>query len=104
MPTEGHEYALGYYKTSSDKGLPPNVYPSERPRFWRFPEWEKTTYYFIGDSRITDNLSAKVRLYHDEYYNVLDAFDDANYTTQNASSSFHSTYDDIQTAVHRFSD
>ncbi|NLD37726.1 MAG: TonB-dependent receptor [Desulfatiglans sp.] len=94
MPTEGHEYALGYYKTSSDKGLPPNVYPSERPRFWRFPEWEKTTYYFIGDSRITDNLSAKVRLYHDEYYNVLDAFDDANYTTQNARSSFHSTYDD----------
>ncbi len=94
MPTEGHEYALGYYKTNSDKGLPPNIYPSERPRYWRFPEWEKTTYYFIGDSRITDNLSAKVRLYHDEYYNVLDAYDNANYTTQTARSSFHSTYDD----------
>jgi iron complex outermembrane receptor protein len=94
MPTEGHEYALGYYKTSSDKGLPPNVYPSERPRFWRFPEWEKTTYYFIGDSRITDNLSAKIRLYHDEYYNVLDAYDNATYSTQTARSSFHSTYDD----------
>ena len=94
MPAEGHEYALGYYHTDSERGLPPNVYPDQRQRFWRFPEWEKTTYYFIGDSMITDSLSAKIRLFRDEYYNVLDSYDDSTYSTQTRRSSFHSTYDD----------
>ncbi len=69
----------------------------KRQRFWRFTDWEKTTYYFIGDSKITDQLSAKTRLYYDTYYNVLDAYDDATYTSQIRPSSFHSTYDDYTT-------
>ena len=93
-PADGHEYAIGYHKTDSEKGLPPNIYPAERQRFWRTPEWEKTTYYFIGDSRILDSLSAKMRIYHDEYYNIFDSYDDSTYTTQNRGSSWHSTYDD----------
>ena len=94
MPTEGHEYAVGYYHIDSERGLPPNIYPDQRQRFWKFPEWEKTTYYFIGDSMITDNLSVKIRLFRDEYYNVLDSFDDATYSTQTRRYAFHSTYDD----------
>ena len=93
-PTEGHEYALGIQHVTSERGLPPNVYENERQRYWRFTEWEKTTYYFIGDSKLPDDLSAKTRLYHDTYYNVLDAYDDQTYTTQNRRSAFHSTYDD----------
>jgi len=95
MPAEGHEYAVGFHHVrSSERGLPPNIYESERQRFWRFTDWEKKTYYFIGDSKITDQLSAKTRIYHDQYYNVLDAYDDDTYRTQTRRSSFHSTYDD----------
>ena len=57
----------------------------------------KTTYYLIGDSKITDHLSAKTRLYYDTYYNVLDAYDNANFTTQNLGRAFHSTFDDYAT-------
>ena len=94
MPAPGHEYAVGVQKVESERGLPPNVYTTESQRFWRFTEWEKTTYYFIGDTRWTDDLWSNVRLYYDSYYNVLDAYDDATYTTQVRPSAFRSTYDD----------
>jgi iron complex outermembrane receptor protein len=93
-PAEGHEYAIGVQRVNSERGLPPTIYTAERQRFWRFTDWEKATYYFIGDSRITDTLSAKTRIYHDTYYNVLDSYDDSTYTTQNLGFAFHSTYDD----------
>ena len=94
MPSEDNEFAVGYHKIDSEKGMPPNVDPNETQRFWRASEWQKKTYYFIGNMRIFDTLTAKARVYHDEYYNVFDAYDDATYTTQNRGSSWHSTYDD----------
>ena len=94
IPADGHEYAFGVQHVKTERGLPPNVDPNSSQRFWRFSEWEKTTYYLIGDSRITDGLSSNVRFYYDTYYNILDAYDDATYSTQTRRSSFHSTYDD----------
>ena len=95
VPAEGHEYAVGFHHVRSDeKGWPTNVYPSESIMYRRFSDWEKKTYYFIGDSKITDQLSAKTRMFHDQYFNVLDAYDNATFTTQNARYAFHSTYDD----------
>ena len=94
VPAEGYEFAVGFHKTESEKGLPPNVYTSERQRFWRFSDWEKKTYYFIGNSKIADLLSVKLRIYRDEYYNVLDSYDDENYDSQTMGYAFHGTYDD----------
>jgi iron complex outermembrane receptor protein len=93
-PAEGHEYAVGYQTIQKEKGLPPTADPDDRARYWRFTDWNKQTFYLIGDSRLTDNLSLKTRLYRDEYYNVLDSYDDATTTTQNMRYAFHSTYDD----------
>ncbi len=96
-PVAGHEYALGINHINSEWGLPPDAYATSRPelKWWRFTEWEKDTYYFIGDSKITDNLSTKIRIYHDTYYNVLDSYDDNTYSTQTKKYAFHSTYDDF---------
>lgn len=94
MPSENSEYAIGYHNVRSERGLPTNTDPNERQRFWRFTEWEKSTYYFIGDTGLTENLSAKLRIYHDEYYNILDSYDDGTYFSQTARWAFHSTYDD----------
>jgi iron complex outermembrane recepter protein len=92
LPSEGHDYAFGFQVVDREYGLPPVT--SGRARYWRFSEWEKNTYYLLANSRLTDQLSSKIRLYRDEYYNVLDSYDDDSYTTQNARSAWQSTYDD----------
>lgn len=92
-PAEGQEFAVGVNHVKSEWGLPPNAY-DERPRYWRFTDWKKTTYYLIGDSRITDGLTAKVRAFHDTYFNVLDSYDDDTYSAETMRYAFHSTYDD----------
>ena len=93
LPADGHEYALGFNRVTSNWGLPPEEGVIS-PKYWQFTEWEKSTYYFIGDTKLCDTLQLKTRLYRDEYYNVLDSYNDDTYTTQDSGASFHSTYDD----------
>jgi len=94
-PAAGHEYAFGFNRVNYTKGLPPNVTDSAaNARYWRFSDWDKATYYLLGDSTITDGLTMKTRLYYDTYYNVLDSYDNATYSTQTTKKAFHSTYDD----------
>lgn len=93
MPADRHEYAFGVQLVEREKGLPPSA-TSDRPRYWRFTDWEKKTYYFIGDTPITDRFMIKTRIYRDEYYNALDSYDDNSYINQTRRYAFHSTYDD----------
>jgi iron complex outermembrane receptor protein len=93
-PAAGHEYAIGYQTIRKEKGLPSTADPNDKARFWQFADWNKQTFYFIGNSRLTDELSLKTRLYRDEYYNVLDSYDDATLSSQTKKYAFHSTYDD----------
>ena len=93
-PAEGHEYAVGFQVIRKEKGLPTTTDTSDRDRYWRFSDWDKETFYIIGDTRATEKLSFRTRLYYDKYYNVLDSYDDNTFTTQTRRSSFHSTYDD----------
>ncbi len=96
LPADGHEYALGFTRVKSEWGLPPEE-GTIAPKYWRFTEWEKSTYYFIGDTKLADTLQLKTRIYRDEYYNELDSYDNELYQTQYAGYSFHSTYDDHST-------
>lgn len=93
-PADGHEYAAGFQIIRREKGLPPTADTDDRDRYWRFTDWDKDTFYAIGDTPVTDGLTLKTRLYYDSYYNVLDSYDDATYSSQNARYTFHSTYDD----------
>lgn len=93
MPSKGHEYAFGINFINSEWGLPPHT-TDNMPRYWRFSDWKKTTYYLIGDTEITKKLLLKTRFFRDEYYNVMNSYDDTTYTTQNRRSSWHGTYDD----------
>jgi iron complex outermembrane receptor protein len=92
-PGKEYEFAVGINKVDSEHALPPNA-TSSSARYWRFTDWEKLTYYAIGNTKITDNLKVNIRLYRDEYYNVLDSYDDDTYSTQTRGYAFHSTYDD----------
>jgi iron complex outermembrane receptor protein len=79
--------------TDSPKGVPTNIYTS-RPRYWRYTEWKKTVYTLAGESLLGSAAGLKATLFYQTYYNVLDSYDDATFTTQNARYAFHSTYDD----------
>ncbi len=93
LPADGQEYAVGFNRVKGGWGLPPEE-GTIAPKYWRFTDWEKSTYYFIGDTKLADTLQLKTRLYRDEAYNELDSYDDDTYTIQDSPSSFHSTYDD----------
>ncbi|MDD2389642.1 MAG: TonB-dependent receptor [Desulfobacterales bacterium] len=93
-PTENQEYVFGYNTVSMEKGFPPSTSTADRTRYWRFADWDKDTYYLIGNIDFTEKLSVKLRGFHDTYYNVLDSYDNDTYTTQNKGYAFHSTYDD----------
>lgn len=73
----------------NEKGVPP-MQNTKRQRYWRFPVWKRMTLMLRHKWK-----SMRVGLYHDKYYNILDAYDDSTYTTQNAPYAFHSTYDDF---------
>jgi len=95
-PNSTDEYTISFNGISASKGVP--VYtgsnPSNTPRFWKYTDWDKSSLYYIGKTALGSKSYLKTRLYYDGYYNVLDSYDDATYTTQNKKSSFTSIYDD----------
>ncbi|CCH55743.1 iron complex outermembrane recepter protein [Fibrisoma limi BUZ 3] len=95
-PNATDEYAISYVNQQGAKGTPPYVGsdPLQRARFWRWPYWDKESWYFISRTALSTNSYVKARLYYDRFKNRLDAYDDATYTTQRRPSSFQSFYND----------
>jgi iron complex outermembrane receptor protein len=95
-PNSTDEYAITFNSQHSVKGVP--VYagtnPTQQTRYWRFTNWDKTSLYYIGRTSLGEKSYLKTRAYFDNYYNTLEAYDGATYTTQNKPSSFSSRYDD----------
>lgn len=81
-PNETDEYSFNYIRQRSKKGQPyfadvkaPFVYNSSYNRDWRWPAWDKTSYYFITKTAFKDLLTLKTRWYRDEFYNKIDMYD-----------------------------
>ncbi len=95
-PNTSDEYSLSFINQDSNKGVP--VYtgfnPSAAVRYWRYTEWDKSSLYFISKKELGSKSSLKTRAYYDKYYNVLDSYDNATYTTQTTKKAFTSIYDD----------
>lgn len=80
-PNDTDEYSFNYIMQRAEKGNP--FYASDytggdegwkrgfRNRNWRWPDWDKTSYYFISKTVFND-LTVKTRLYYDKFYNELD--------------------------------
>lgn len=95
-PNATDEYALGVSRQNGQKGVPPytGIDPTVRPRFWRWPQWDKDSVYFISHTALGSDTYLKPRFFYDTFQNTLDAFDNATYSTRNLASSFRSIYDD----------
>jgi iron complex outermembrane recepter protein len=96
-PNATDEYTFAFNGITSNKGVP--VYTGSNPdpkvrRFWKYTDWDKASFYYIGKTSLGSKTYLKTKAYYDLYYNVLDSYDDATYTTQKKKSSFTSVYDD----------
>ena len=93
-PNSTDEYALSFNAINANKGVPvyTGLNPSNKARFWKYTDWDKSSLYYIGKTAIGSKSYLKTRAYYDGYYNVLDSYDDATYTTQ--KNGFTSVYDD----------
>lgn len=96
QPFEGDEYAVSYSVQEAEKESPTYTGddPSERPRYWRWPQWDKRSLYFNSKTTVGSYSYIKTRLYGDAYDNSLFSYDDATYTTQARRSSFRSWHND----------
>jgi len=95
-PNATDEYTLSYINQRGTKGTPPYVGADSRQvaRFWQWPNWDKQSLYFISRTSLTASSYLKVRLFYDTFTNLLSAFDNNTYTTQQRGSSFNSYYND----------
>ncbi len=80
--------------------VPPNAL-TRRPRFWRFPQWQRFLY-SINTSHVFNNLFLRTTWYYDNYQNTLKSYDDVSYTTQTRRYAFTSIYDDYSYGVTLF--
>ncbi len=87
--SEAHRLGLSVVYYKHEYGIPPTPIFREHkkgfywfPRYWRFSDWQRMTVEMIQESRFSDTLRLKARLFHDSYDNVLDSYDDATYTGQ----------------------
>lgn len=100
-PHSGSEYTLSYITQRGQKDVP--AYAGDdslvRPRFWRWPDWNKDSVYFVSNTILPRGQYVRGRVYYDRFYNELDAFDDNGYATMTRPSSFRSIYDDYTTGA-----
>ncbi len=95
-PKEGDEYAFSFIDQHGEKGTPPYAGddPSVTVRYWRWPYWDKQSYYFTSKTGLQGKSYVKTMLYHDIFENSLYSYDDATYTTITKKFAFRSWYDD----------
>lgn len=58
------------------------------PRYWRFKDWQRFIMGLGGTFPLSKTGTLKIRTYYVNYYNVLDAYTDATYSTLNWESIY----------------
>jgi iron complex outermembrane recepter protein len=95
IPNATDEYALSYQKQDGRKNTPPYAgITTAAPRFWRWPEYNKESLYYISRTSLSNSESLRLRVYYDTFANTLSSYDNATYTTQVKPFAFTSIYDD----------
>jgi iron complex outermembrane recepter protein len=62
--------------------------------YWKWPYWNKNSYYLITNTGIGESSAIKFRAYYDQLRNALDIWDDATFSTMKSTNSEHSRYND----------
>ncbi len=100
-PNATDEYSFNYYRQDGEKHDPPYAGAASgvSARFWRWPDWDKESLYFISRTALGSDTALRLRVYYDSFYNELESYDNASYTTQTRPYAFSSVYDDFTTGA-----
>ncbi|MFH0784698.1 MAG: TonB-dependent receptor, partial [Pseudomonadota bacterium] len=95
-PNKTDEYTFSFIDQHGEKGTPPYTGDdaTETVRYWRWPYWDKQSYYFTSKTDFSDKFYLKTRAYHDIFQDSLYSYDDATYTAISKKYAFRSWYDD----------
>lgn len=93
-PNATDEYVFNYINQHGVKGVPPYDGNDTMARYWRWPYWDKESFYFLSKTQLGAH-TLKFRLYHDTFKNSLDQYTDGTYSTLKGGSSAPSYYDDF---------
>ena len=77
--------SIGKYWT--DKGIPPSTL--NRPRYWRFRNWNRAYVDLTSQTQVTTRLSLKGKVYQARFDNILDAYTNADYESIKWVSTYH---------------
>ena len=96
-PNATDEYSFNLTRQVGDKGAPLNVNnatPNPPNSYWDWPDWNISNYYFLSNTQLGDQSYVRTKLFYNEFYNSLFAYDNATYTTKALNGRFESFYDD----------
>lgn len=95
-PNARQQYTFTYANQQGQKGNPPYAGsdPLVRARFWQWPQWDKESFYFIGNKGLGEASYLRARVYYDKFDNLLRSFDTSCYCTQATQRGFSSPFDD----------
>jgi iron complex outermembrane recepter protein len=83
-PRKQDQYVLSYINQKSDYGVPPysgTDTQNNKPKFWRWPYWNREMYYLNSNTALGEGDSIKFRAFFDRYRNNMTGFTDATYST-----------------------
>jgi iron complex outermembrane receptor protein len=90
-PRGDDEYSFNYIMARGEHGQP---YADDASggglykRFWRWPDWDKTSYYLITKTAITESFEVKSRWYYDGFYNLMEDYGNATATRPIGTSEY----------------
>jgi iron complex outermembrane receptor protein len=102
LPKMGGEYIFSYINQKGQKSDPlymgANAAASFK-NFWKWPYWNKDSYYFLSDTPLGEQSSIRFRVYYDQFRNSIDMFDNSKYNSMTnynpgKNSAEISSYDD----------
>ncbi|MBN2321459.1 MAG: TonB-dependent receptor [Acidobacteria bacterium] len=95
-PKDRDQYVFSYTNQKAEKGNPLYAGPNTNAfnRYWRWPYWNKTGYYFLSNTGIGESSSVKFRVFVDQFDNGLGNYDDYTYTSLSGRRAWFSVYDD----------
>lgn len=86
-------YTLSWSKQDGAKQSPPYAGSgSQTPRYWRWPQYDKESFYYQGSTRLTERFTLKSRVYHDAFKNTLLMYNSLAALRKNQAGYSH--YDD----------
>jgi iron complex outermembrane receptor protein len=87
LPKSGDEYVFSYINQKGQKSVP--LYQGQNSNaafnnFWKWPYWNKDSYYFLSDTGLGKQSGIKFRVFYDQFRNSIDMYDNSHYSSMNS--------------------